>query len=68
MGIMESYERSEESERKRREGYRATNYAGENCKNCGRNRVMNCANGKHVCEKCGWDADANQYDPSFRPT
>jgi len=48
-------------------GYRAPDYTGRPCKNCGRNRVMNCVNGKHVCEKCGWDADAHHYDPHYSP-
>lgn len=42
-------------------GFRAENYTGEKCINCGRNRVMNCLNGRHICEKCGWDADRNNY-------
>lgn len=50
-----------EAERKTREGFRAPDYTGNKCKNCGRNRVMNCVNGRHVCEKCGWDADRNEY-------
>lgn len=53
----------EQAEEKRiRDGYRAFDYTGEPCNNCGRNRVMNCANGKHVCEKCHWDNDLNEYD------
>jgi hypothetical protein len=56
-----AYDADMEAERKKREGFRAPDYTGERCKNCRRNRVMNCVNGKHVCEKCGWDADANEY-------
>ena len=51
----------DEAERKTREGFRSFDYTGEPCKNCGRNRVMNCHNGRHICEKCGWDADRNDY-------
>ena len=53
--------RDDEAERKTREGFRSFDYTGEPCKNCGRNRVMNCHNGRHICEKCGWDADRNEY-------
>ncbi len=41
--------------------YRAFDYTGEPCNNCARNRVMNCKNGKKVCEKCGWDNVAKEY-------
>jgi len=45
----------------KRAAYRSSNYTGVDCKKCGRNRVMNCADGRHVCEKCGWDNDKNEY-------
>lgn len=55
------YDKQQEAERTKRDGFRAENYTGNACANCGRNRVMNCVNGRHVCEKCGWDADRNEY-------
>jgi ribosomal protein L37AE/L43A len=58
---MAAYDREMEAERVKRDGYRAFDYTGKTCNHCGRNRVMNCANGKHVCEKCNWDNDTNQY-------
>ena len=61
MRITEAMDAEYEAERKKREGFRAFDYTGNACKNCGRNRVMNCANGRHICEKCGWDADKNEY-------
>jgi ribosomal protein L37AE/L43A len=36
-------------------------YDGTYCPNCGRQRIMLCANGKRRCEKCNWDPDASQY-------
>lgn len=68
MNRFEEQDREDAAERAKREGYRATDYTCDKCKNCGRVRVMNCKNGKHVCEKCAWDADANQYDPDYRLT
>ena len=55
------YEADEAAEKARRDGYRAADYTGTACENCGRHRVMNCQNGRHVCEKCGWDADQHEY-------
>ncbi len=63
--MMDAYDKEVAAERVIRDGYRAADYTGKPCANCGRNRVMNCANGKHVCEKCGWDADENNYDPRY---
>ena len=57
----EEYQRQCDAEQKHREGFRAPDYTGEACNNCGRNRVMNCVNGKKVCEKCGWDNVAKEY-------
>jgi len=56
-----AYEEEENKRRGYHEGFRASDYTGLKCKNCGRNRVMNCANGKKVCEKCGWDNVAGEY-------
>jgi ribosomal protein L37AE/L43A len=52
---------AEAADRANREGYRALDYTGVDCTHCGRNRVMNCFNGKKVCEKCGWDNVKNEY-------
>lgn len=51
----------DKAEREKREGFRAENYTGNGCEKCGRNRVMNCQNGKKICEKCGWDQNAHEY-------
>lgn len=45
-------------EMKERDGW-SGHYDGTECSRCGRERVMKCSNGKRVCEKCGWDQDAN---------
>ena len=58
MGFGEDWAAEQEREKREREGW-AGDYDGTNCINCGRERVMKCANGKRVCEKCGWDQDAN---------
>jgi len=50
---------------KRKEGYLASCYCGYECKNCGRWRVMQCENGKEICEKCSWDQNAGCYDMFF---
>jgi hypothetical protein len=55
------YDAECEAERKLREGFRAPDYTGNKCTNCGRNRVMNCVNGRKICEKCGWDNVADKY-------
>jgi len=57
----EQYDADMQAEQKHREGFRAADYTGVKCNNCGRNRVMNCVNGKKVCEKCGWDNVAMEY-------
>jgi hypothetical protein len=36
-------------------------YDGTTCPNCGRERMLLCANGKRRCEKCNWDPDAKDY-------
>lgn len=36
-------------------------YDGTDCSNCGRQRMMKCANGKRRCEKCNWDPEAKDY-------
>lgn len=50
----------------RRAGYGCDEYNGTCCKNCDRARVMRCYNGKLVCEKCGWDQEANTYTDYLR--
>lgn len=37
-------------------------YTGENCINCGRNRVIKYSKGKRICEKCSYDQDKKEYD------
>ena len=36
-------------------------YNGENCENCGRERVMLCSNCKRLCEKCNWCPEDKEY-------
>lgn len=36
-------------------------YDGTTCPNCGRERMLMCANGKRRCEKCNWDPEAGAY-------
>jgi uncharacterized OB-fold protein len=61
----EQMDKDDAAERERRAGYRAKDYTGEKCENCGRVRVMNCDNGKHVCEKCAWNADTHEYEAGY---
>jgi NifB/MoaA-like Fe-S oxidoreductase len=56
---MEAYEAEMDAERKQRAGFRAPDYTGDKCKNC--------VNGRHVCEKCAWDADRNEYCAEWSP-
>lgn len=58
----------DEAEREERKGYRHAqdHYAGYPCPNCKRQRVALRVNGKMLCEKCHWDADAKDYDPRHR--
>lgn len=53
---------SESNEAAIRAGYAAVDYTGSACTNCGRCRVLNCRNGKRVCEKCCFDQVARDYD------
>lgn len=42
--------------------HQGADYAGVDCKNCGRSRVLNYAEAKRlICEKCNWDQDTNDY-------
>ncbi len=36
-------------------------YTGEDCINCGRNRVEQSNKGRRVCEKCYMDQDTGEY-------
>lgn len=36
-------------------------YVGEPCPNCGRVRVIAYSGGKHICEKCAWCVEDNEY-------
>jgi hypothetical protein len=61
-GFSEAWDRSNAEEAAEREGWRSPQgYTGDKCENCGRNRVLKCNNGKHVCEKCNWDQHAHKY-------
>lgn len=37
-------------------------YTGEDCPNCGRERIMRGADGKRYCEKCAWCIEDGKYD------
>lgn len=37
-------------------------YNGEDCQQCGRNRVLLCSNRKRRCEKCNWCPETQQYE------
>ena len=38
------------------------NYAGFDCKHCGRSRVLRYEEvNRLICEKCGWDQDTGDY-------
>ena len=52
-------------EDKLREQYSSSEYAGYACKNCGRQRVLLCANSKHICEKCYWDQNSEEYSSEY---
>ncbi len=41
---------------------RELGYTGENCINCGKNRVIKYSKGKRICEKCSYDQDKKEYD------
>ena len=36
-------------------------YTGEDCVNCGRNRVLTYSNGYEICEKCSWCKQLGRY-------
>lgn len=38
-------------------------YYDGDCPNCGRNRLMLCANKMHRCEKCNWSPELGNYAP-----
>lgn len=44
-------------------GQRQGAYTGEDCPNCGRNRLLIGDDGKTRCEKCGWCMEDGKYDP-----
>ena len=37
-------------------------YTGNNCINCGRNRVREYSKGKKICEKCYYNQDKKEYE------
>ena len=41
--------------------HQGSNYNGQECPNCSRQRVLLYANGRRICEKCNWDLDASDY-------
>ncbi len=42
------------------------NYTGDDCPNCGRQRVMICDDDeKRRCEKCSWCVEDKDYDYEF---
>lgn len=55
--VISDWHEEEERERRQWDG----NYDGTTCSNCNRLRVLLCANGKRVCEKCAWDQEAADY-------
>jgi transcription initiation factor TFIIIB Brf1 subunit/transcription initiation factor TFIIB len=36
-------------------------YVSEHCPNCGRVRVEKYSGGKHICEKCSWCMEDEEY-------
>ena len=52
-------------EDKLRKEYASTEYTGVACEHCGRMRVLKCANGKKVCEKCYWNQDTHSHDRDY---
>ena len=50
----------EDEYRRLREAWNG-DYNGEDCENCGRERVMLCSNGKRLCEKCNWCPEDKEY-------
>jgi hypothetical protein len=42
-------------------------YNGDDCKNCGRMRVLHYDQvDRRICEKCNWDQDRNDYAEDHR--
>lgn len=65
MTLGESLSHEQDERERLRQSYKTVRaYTGDNCNNpdCGRNRVIVYANGKHVCEKCHWDQSSHEYD------
>ena len=44
-----------------RKDWSASRYASFDCQKCGRQRVLECQNGKHWCEKCYWVVEDKEY-------
>lgn len=43
------------------------NYTGDDCKNCGRQRVLHYVEvNRLICEKCNWDQAASDYAHDHR--
>lgn len=41
-------------------------YTGENCIECGRNRVIKYSRGRRICEKCNFNQDKKEFDYEYR--
>ena len=52
---------TERYEQKIIDSWRLGEYTGNDCPNCGRNRLCKCPNGKTRCEKCNWVPADNGY-------
>ena len=61
MSLSDEIKRAQEEEDMRRKEWALGDYTGEDCENCGRQRVCRCANDKRRCEKCNWCPDEKQY-------
>lgn len=60
----EEYETEQREEADKCEGYRHASlaYEGGNCANRGRPRLARRKNGLLICDKCGWNQIAGEYD------
>lgn len=61
MSLADDIKRSLDEKDRRRAEWLLGEYNGEDCENCGRQRVCKCPNGKHRCEKCNWCPEEKRY-------
>ena len=62
---LEKY-RQEEDEIRERNRNKMGEYTGDDCPNCGRQRIMICEDDKkRRCEKCYWCIEDKAYDLEF---